>query len=277
MANLLDTQVSIADGPVTITADTCTPDCPGHIITGTSTVNTITVESGTHDITLQDVKIDVSNQRGTSAFSIQPGAKVNLTLVRENALTSGSGCAGLEVPGNEANNAELVITEQSNDNNGSLNATGGQNGAGIGGGKSSAGGKITIKGGTVNATGRDGALDYGGAGIGGGKNGADGTFAADGNAFIVASSISDQSGTGNGSWKGVIFDGDQGQVYNSPVELTTDAEVPEGHTLTIKGGQTLTIEKDITLNNKGTITVEPGGKLEGNVQGGTINQPSANG
>ena len=43
-----------------------------------------------------------------------------------------------------------------------------------------------------------------------------------------------QSGKNDGSWKGVIFVGDAGQVYGNPVELTTDAEVPEGKELTQK-------------------------------------------
>ena len=49
MVNLLEANVvSIADGPVTIT-DSCRDCCSGHIITGASTANTITVESGTHN------------------------------------------------------------------------------------------------------------------------------------------------------------------------------------------------------------------------------------
>lgn len=116
-------EVSTESGPVTIKADTCTPACSGHIITGTGTsnVNTITVTSGTHDITLQDVNIDVSSQPGIVAFSIEGSAKVNLTLAGENTLKSGSECAGLQVPGG----AELVITK---DSQGSLDATGGGNG-----------------------------------------------------------------------------------------------------------------------------------------------------
>lgn len=56
-----------------------------------------------------------------------------------------------------------------------------------------------------------------------------------------------QSGKNDGSWKGVIFVGDAGQVYGNPVELTTDAEVPEGKELTIQNGQTLTIGEGVTL------------------------------
>ena len=289
---------SIENGPVTI-AD-CVSGCFGHIITGTgtSTTNTITVESGTHDITLRDVNIDVSGQNDTAAFSIADGAAVNLTLNGENTLKSGKNCAGLQVPGG----AVLVITK---DSKGSLTATGALEGTGIGGYYRGAGGEITINGGTVEASsiggaGIGGGLAYGGygaggnitisggtvkatseggAGIGGGGSassggacGKDGTFAAGGNAFIIASSIGDNDNTDG--WSGVIFEGDEGQVYGSPITLTTDAEIPSGKELTIKEGQTLTVGDGVTLTNNGTTTVEPGGKLEGKVTGGTINWPS---
>ena len=294
MVNLLEVQdeYNIEEGPVTI-AD-CGSGCSGHTITGTSGTNTITVESGTHDITLRDVNI-VFWQINVAAFSIADGATVNLTLDGENTLISGTNCAGLQV----SNGASLVITEN---RNGSLNATGGIFGAGIGGGNGGSGGTITINSGTVNATAVGSPSDnVGGAGIGGGvggaggkititggtviatgggngagiggRGGAGGTFAADGNAFIVANSISDQSGK-DSSWSGVIFEGDEGQVYGSPITLTTDAEIPSGKELTIKEGQTLTVGDGVTLTNNGTTTVEPGGKLEGKVTGGTINWPS---
>ena len=260
MVNLLDMQeISIENGSVTITADTCSTGCSGHTITGTSNANTITVESGTHNIILQGVNIDVSAQDNTAAFSIAAGATVNLTLNGDNTLKSGRDCAGLQVP----NGATLVITESSG---GSLNVTGGGLGAGIGGGFKGNGGEITISGGTVTATGGGD-----GAGIGNGFWGADGTFAANGNAFIVANSISDQSGK-NTSWKGVIFEGDAGQVYGDSITLTTDAEIPSGKELTIKDGQTLKVDNGVTLINNGTINVESGGKLEGKVSaGGEVN------
>lgn len=147
MPNLLEAKenYNIEQEAVTLT-DNCAPNCSGHTITGTgqSTANTITVESGTHNIILQDVNINVSS--GGAAFSIKRGAAVNLTLSGTNTLKSGYGCAGLQVP----DGAELVITESSASG---LNAAGGSYAAGIGGGMYSAGGKITIRGGTVDATG----------------------------------------------------------------------------------------------------------------------------
>ncbi len=143
-------------------------------------------------------------------------------------------------------------------------------GAGIGGGTNGAGGTITISGGTITAIGGR----YGGSGIGGGANyngGMEdaGTFSTgtNGNAFINASSIQDNNSTSG--WSGVIFGGeddkDTGKVYGSPVELTTDAEIPAGKELVIESGQELKIGDDTTLTVNGKITNN--GKIEGN---GTI-------
>ena len=80
-----------------------------------------------------------------------------------------------------------------------MTATGGNRAAGIGGGEGGAGGNITISGGTVEATGKGSAK-----GIGGGTSGKDGTFYTDpnGSAFIIASSIGDNSEEKKGNWSG---------------------------------------------------------------------------
>ena len=123
-------------------------------ISGTTTVDCIVVESGVN----AKIKLDnVNIQQGNCAFLIKTGASVYLTLVGENVLQSGKPCAGLQVEGT------LNIT---GGENGSLRATGGYCGAGIGGGLSKAVGNISINGGTVEARGGSN-----GAGIGRGKNG----------------------------------------------------------------------------------------------------------
>ncbi|WP_455639894.1 YDG domain-containing protein [Parabacteroides sp.] len=146
-------------------------------------------------------------------------------------------------------------------NGGIINATGGEAGAGIGGGSDGAGGTITINGGTVNAEGGDG-----GDGIGNGDCGSGVTFStgSNGNAFIVASSIGDQSN--KSSWQGIIIENDNGSIYGSPV-LSTDAIIPAEKTLTIENSQTLTINNNITLVNLGTIENNSGGTITNN---GTI-------
>jgi len=145
-------------------------------------------------------------------------------------------------------------------NGGDVTATGSGGGAGIGGGGSGTGGTITITGGTVNATG-----SRGGAGIGDGNNSSGGTFSTgkSGNAFIIASSISGNTDTTG--WRGVIFQGNNGQVYGSPV-LGTDATIPGGKNLEIPADTTLAIGQGVTLTNKGEIinsgTIEIEGRLE---------------
>lgn len=147
-------------------------------------------------------------------------------------------------------------------NGGIVNATGGEYGAGIGGGSDCSGGTISIGAGTVTATGGD----YG-DGIGNGDYGSEATFStgSNGNAFIVASSISDQSGK-DSNWQGIIFEDNDGSIYGSPT-LSTDAVIPEGKTLVINTSQTLTVNSGVTLVNIGTINNDSGGTITNN---GTI-------
>ena len=108
------------------------------------------------------------------AFSVGSGTSVNLTLSGTNTLKSGYYYAGLAVPGGAA----LTITAASSD--GELYATGGEHGAGIGGGDAGTGGTIIIKGGSITATGGNW-----GAGIGGGFKGSGGTISISGGTVIA--------------------------------------------------------------------------------------------
>ncbi len=137
--------------------------------------NTITVINNFADkvlnLTLKDVKIDVSDtggdnfefeddQRGKAALSVQGKGNVEIELDGNNELKSGKGRAGLE------KTSAGTLTLKDDKEAGSLTATGGYNGAGIGGGWMGNGENITITGGTVAAHAYDA-----GAGIGGGNNG----------------------------------------------------------------------------------------------------------
>ena len=128
--------------------------------------NTVSVTGGTHEITMNDVVIDVSNSSGACAFSISTGATVDLKLAGRVMLKSGSYAAGLSVPTGAA------VTISAISASGALTAEGGKYGAGIGGyNKESAstsysfasGGNITILSGTVNARGGENAAGIGGA------------------------------------------------------------------------------------------------------------------
>ncbi|NLB10415.1 MAG: carbohydrate-binding domain-containing protein, partial [Clostridiaceae bacterium] len=131
-------------------------------ITGTSTSNGIKIDellkTGTN-IILKDVNIDQSSNN-ESAFNMN-GANVNLTLIGTNSLKSGIKRAGLGAP----DGSTLII-----DGSGSLEATGKDFGAGIGGGLRQNGGTIKVTGGTIIATGGIEA-----AGIGGGDGGSGGS------------------------------------------------------------------------------------------------------
>lgn len=173
----LQTELDISQGSITISdgsvsgydssgTEVTTTDPDGYIITGTTEEYTVMV-SGTQNITLNGVNIDVSSINNTAAFKIEDDSTGNVTITladgSENTLKSGSGFAGLQKNGDyiSADKGKLTITG----NTGTLTANGGFNGAGIGG-DSGKGSNITISGGTVKATGGDEA-----AGIGGGDGG----------------------------------------------------------------------------------------------------------
>ena len=139
--------------------------------------NTITVinkAATALKLTLKDVKIDVSDtgnpldddDKGNAALSVQGEGDVEIELDGKNELKSGAHRAGLE----KTSKGTLTLKDDKKDDNkkaGSLKATGGKYGAGIGGGRYHDGEYITITGGRVNATGGE----EGGAGIGGGDYG----------------------------------------------------------------------------------------------------------
>jgi uncharacterized repeat protein (TIGR02543 family) len=154
---------------------------------GAKTGNRIRVDSGVvADIILENVNLEVI---GYTSFDMR-GATVTLRLSGENTLESSGHYAGLHAPlGNT-----LTITSASGDGftDGTLNATGGIWGAGIGGYVTEDGGDITISGGTVNATGGEEA-----AGIGGGKSGFGWTIFISGGA-VNATGGSGGAGIGGG-------------------------------------------------------------------------------
>ena len=121
-------------------------------------------------LTLKDVKIDVSDTgsywvEGKAALSVQGKGNVEIELDGNNELKSGVQRAGLE-KNTSTSTGTLTLKDDKEAGSGSLKATGGKYGAGIGGGEYYSGENITITGGRVNATG-----GWGSAGIGGGNYG----------------------------------------------------------------------------------------------------------
>ena len=182
--------------------------------------NTITVinkAATALKLTLKDVKIDVSDTGdewygvvGKAALSVQGQGNVEIELDGKNELKSGAHRAGLE----KTSTGTLTLKDDKKDDKkddnkeaGSLTATGGKYGAGIGGGDYGSGKNITITGGTVEATGGDF-----GAGIGGGR------YGSGENITITGGTVNADGGIGGG---------EQGNGKN--ITIT-------GGTVTAKGG-----------------------------------------
>lgn len=182
----------------------------------------------TANVTLSGATItNVSGTDHACAFAVAADGTANITLSGTNTLTSGRYRAGLEVP----ETAAVTI-----DGDGSLMVNGGSSSAGIGGGMYSAGGTITITGGTVNATGGGSGAGIGGgmysaggaisitggtvtanggasgAGIGGGAGGSSGDITIGGRAEVTAAGSSDISIWRNDVSNGTIRIGDDAVV-----------------------------------------------------------------
>lgn len=126
------------------------------VVTGTSTTSKLVIKgsSGTAaNVYLKDLHITVS-----SGAAVSVSGDVDLYIEGSSVLQSGKNCAGIQ----KEDDGQLTI-----DGSGSLEATGGESGAGIGGASGKPGNNITINGGTITASGKAG--NGWGAGIGGGK------------------------------------------------------------------------------------------------------------
>ena len=205
--------------------------------------NTITVINNFADkvlnLTLKDVKIDVSDtgdqydwdQKGKAALSVQGKGNVEIELDGDNELKSGTQSAGLE----KTSTGTLTLKDDSKEA-GSLTATGGNNAAGIGGGREGKGENITITGGTVTAAG-----GFGNAGIGGG-NGSDGENITITGGSVTATGGEFAAGIGGsngGSGNNITITG--GTVTatggdNGGAGIGGGAEGGGGNNITIKGG-----------------------------------------
>ena len=162
-------------------------------------------------LTLKDVKIDVSDtgkntgypwtsDEGKAALSVQGKGNVEIELDGKNELKSGAHRAGLEK--NTSTSTGTLTLKDDNKEAGSLTATGGDWGAGIGNGgyygnsDNRSGENITITGGTVNATG-----GWGGAGIGGGYYGSGKNITIKGGT-VTATGGEEGAGIGGGYYYG---------------------------------------------------------------------------
>ena len=217
-----DITVNAGSGGQTVTqgSQVDVPDS-APVITGSSTENTVTINAEkdqTANVTLSDANIDVSGA-GKAAVSTNGEGNVSIELDGENTLKSGYRHAGLE----KNNGGGLTIADQ--DENGKLTATGGSDGAGIGGGFKGNGNNIAITGGEVNAT-SNGC----GAGIGGGGGGDGSDITVSGAAKLKVQGGVEDSGYGAGA--GI---GNGGNCDERAIPVTGAEVVPDTSGLTTNG------------------------------------------
>ena len=225
------------------------------------TSNTITInasENATANVTISNVNINASNNAGSeSKAAVSTGGKgnVNIELDGTNTLKSGREHAGLE----KSKDGKLTITDENG--NGKPIATGGEYGAGIGGGSKGNGSNITITGGEVTATG-----GTNGAGIGGGNkdNGS--------NITITGGKVTATGGIGASG----IGGGEQGNGSN--ITITGGEVIAAGGTNGAgiggglqKNGEKITVSGDATIKVQGGPTNKWDGAGAGIGNGGSHN------
>ena len=266
--------------------------------------NTITLINNFADtvlnLTLKDVKIDVSDTgsywvEGKAALSVQGKGNVEIELDGNNELKSGVQRAGLE-KNTSTSTGTLTLKDDKEAGSGSLKATGGKYGAGIGGGNYGSGENITITGGRVNATGGWGSAGIGGGNYGSGNYGSGKTITIKGGTVTakggdcgagigggnggIGENIKITDGTVNatGGWGGAGIGGGDGGYggYGNGKNITiTDGTVTATggiHGAGIGGGDS-GIGENITITD-GTVTATGG--IYGAGIGGGVNASGSN-
>ena len=229
-------------------------------------------------VTIEDVNIDVSGGEygtGKAAMSVEGAGNTTLKLEGDNTLKSGWGRAGVE-KNDETSSGKLTITAE--DTSSSLNAVGGQEAAGIGGGgyrQSTS--KLEIANGKIYAEG-----GFRGAGIGGGSIGGNGevtisggevtAYASGGGAGIgggtdstkkstvrILGGVINAVGCGYGSGIG----GGHGDTQVAEVEIGGGAQV------TAKGGSGYaSLGAGAAIGTGGGVRGKAGKELDVNTSGG---------
>ena len=172
---------------------------------GKAAVTIDVADNASANVTLDGVNIDVGETGtydpisgrdipGEAAVQIAGNGDVTMELDGENTVQGGNMRAGVEKNTTDSTGkGNLTITDE-NETAGSLNATGGDFGSGIGGGRMGSGSNITITGSAeVTATSVND-----GAGIGGGNTGSGSNITISGSAQVEATGGSCGSGIGGG-------------------------------------------------------------------------------
>ena len=248
------------DAAQTVTQGSGAPTVDDNPVISSSgtTGNTVTItaaENATANVTLENVNIDTGT-RGGAAITTSGEGNVNIELDGTNTVQSGNRHAGVEKKGD----GTLTITDENKD--GSLTATGGNYGAGIGGGYEGSGSNITIEGGEVTAQG-----DIGGAGIGGGGSGGDADITISGGTITAIG--------GTDPWQrpyaiGGAGIGSGGANGNSTITITGDAVIEEaigGNGCSGIGGG-YSGKCDVTISGDAVIKHAEGGVQSAGIGGG---------
>ena len=201
-------------------------------ITGSTTANTLTIEGGTMGakVTLSNVNIET-----TSNAAVSVSGNVELVIAGTNTLQSGPKHAGVE---KADDNGTLTISGF-----GTLNAYGGESGAGIGGAWHKNASNIVIEGGTIEAHGGNW-----GAGIGGGHGAAGQNITIrDGN--VTAKPGGEAAGIGGG----YLGDGKNITIEGGTVHAESGGG--KGRTAAIGGGRETGKGENIQITG-GNVTVK---------------------
>ena len=290
-ANCTSGTITINGGMVKATGGYSSAGIGGSSSGGTG--GTITINGGT-----------VTATGGVNSAGI--GGDGGSITINSGTVTATGGSGGAGIGSGRESSAGGTITI----NGGHVTANGSQGSqqyysAGIGGGFKGAGGSITINGGVVEAHG-------GWTGIGSGEQasaestcevtvkggvvtatgehdaGIGGTFSTgnNGNAVIIASSISGNDNTTG--WSGLIITPTEGEgkIYGSnSFTIENDLEIPVDYKLTIESNKTLTIPTDVTLTVNGEIINNGTLNFSGTITGTgsitpkfkqTVSEPTAN-
>ena len=264
----IESRVTVTGDVHLILADGCNLTVNGGIYVSSWTASKLTIygqENGTGE--LYAYASSDSDYAGIGGNKEPYGTSGEITINGGNITAVGDGI-GAGIGGGDMGGFECITI-----NGGTVTATGGNNGgsSGIGtfeGGSTS--GTITISGGTVMATGTNHGIDASFMGtISTGNDGHAVIFASYTNS--MGSYFRYSSSQNRDSWRGVIFEGNSGQIYGDDITPSESFEIPSGKTLEIDGGKSLTIPAGKTLTVNGTLTnngkLYVDGTLNGTVNG----------
>ena len=264
----IESRVTVTGDVHLILADGCNLTVNGGIYVSSWTASKLTIygqENGTGE--LYAYASSGSDFAGIGGNKEPYGTSGEITINGGNITAVGDGI-GAGIGGGDMGGFECITI-----NGGTVTATGGNNdgSSGIGtfeGGSTS--GTITISGGTVMATGTNHGIDASFMGtISTGNDGHAVIFASYTNS--MGSYFRYSSSQNRDSWRGVIFEGNSGQIYGDDITPSESFEIPSGKTLEIDGGKSLTIPAGKTLTVTGKLTnngkLYVDGTLNGTVNG----------